>query len=417
MNRFFKDIKSVKRMEESSLSHYLLIYAEHLYTQGYTRQSGRRKLQLVADFGRWMKQRGLRVNQLIDKHVKDFLRFRQGSGLGLQRSDRAAITDFFKLLRQRRVIKEQLPRSPITPSQGLLRDYDSYLHKERCLSLATRLRYTPLVLQFLVSQFGSGRVDLSRLRATDVLKFVQRRAAELKNKRTQLMTTALRSFLRFARYRGEITLDLASCVPSIASCSLSSIPKSLSLAQVEQVLSVIRNRSNALGRRDYAILLLLARLGLRSGEVCKLTLEDIDWENSRITIRGKADRVAQLPIPAEVGEAITAYLQDGRPREAAQRRLFIRIRAPLVGFKGQGSVGAVVKHALQRARVNSPRQGAHLFRHTLASTMLQNGSSLSEIGQLLRHRHPDTTAIYAKVDILSLQSLALPWPGGAHEQV
>jgi site-specific recombinase XerD len=227
------------------------------------------------------------------------------------------------------------------------------------------------------------------------------------------MTTALRSFLRFARYRGEITLDLATCVPAVASWSLSTLPKSLPPAQVEQVLAHACERSTAVGRRDYAILLLLARLGLRGGEVCNLVLEDIDWDSSRIAIRGKGDRVARLPMPADVGKAIAAYLQNGRPRVSGDRRLFLRVRAPLTGFKAQGSVGSVVKHALQRAKIDSPRKGSHQFRHTLATTMLQKGSSLSEIGEVLRHRSPDTTAIYAKVDLLSLRSLALPWPGGA----
>ena len=227
------------------------------------------------------------------------------------------------------------------------------------------------------------------------------------------MTTALRSFLRFARYRGDIKLDLAACVPSVASWSLSNLPKSLPPAQVEQVLANVRQRSTAVGQRDHAILLLLARLGLRGGEVGNLVLEDIDWENSRIAVRGKGDRVARLPMPAEVGKAIAAYLQNGRPRVPGERRLFLRVRAPLTGFKGQGSVGSVVKHALERAKIDSPRKGSHQFRHTLASTMLQKGSSLSEIGEVLRHRSPDTTAIYAKVDFLSLRALALPWPGGA----
>jgi integrase/recombinase XerD len=265
----------------------------------------------------------------------------------------------------------------------------------------------------LVGKFGRGRIDFSKLNATDVLTFVRRRANQLKNKRVLLMTTALRSFLRFLRFRGKIKLDLATCVPAVASWSLSAIPRSLPPPQVEQVLTEARKRSTAVGRRDHAILLLLARLGLRSGEVCNLTLEDIDWEKSRIAVRGKGDRVAQLPMPADVGEAIAAYLKEGRPRLPSNRRLFIRTRAPLAGFKGQGSVGSVVKHALLRAKIDSPRKGAHQFRHTLASTMLQNGSSLSEIGELLRHRSPDTTVIYAKVDLISLRSLALPWPGGA----
>jgi site-specific recombinase XerD len=319
---------------------------------------------------------------------------------------------FLKLLHEQKVMKENNPQPLPTPGQKLLRDYALFLQKERSLSLATRSNYAPFIRQFLVSRFGRDRVDLSRLRAKDVLKFVRRAASKLKSKRVLLMTTALRSFLRFARYRGEVTLDLAACVPSVANWSLSTLPKSLPPAQVEQVLDSVRQRSTAVGRRDYAILLLLARLGLRGGEVANLVLEDIDWENSRVTVRGKGDRVAHLPMPNDVGRAIAAYLQKGRTRVSGDRRLFLRVRAPLTGFKSQGSIGTVVAHALQRANIDSPRKGSHQFRHTLASTMLQKGSSLSEIGEVLRHRSPDTTAIYAKVDLLSLRSVALPWPGG-----
>ncbi len=401
-------------MKQGPLGRYIARHADQLHALGYARQSVRRKLQIAADFSQWLKRNNVAAHQVISKHARNYLQFRKRAGFRHQKGDRAAVATFLKLLREGRVTKEQIPPPRMTPSQRLLKQYDDYLQKERCLSLATRINYAPFVRQFLVGRFGCGRVDLSGLCATDVLKFVRRRAAQLKGKRVLLMTTALRSFLRFARYRGEITLDLAACVPSVASWSLSTIPKALPPTQVEQVLAETRKRSTAVGRRDYAILLLLARLGLRGGEVCNLTLEDIDWENSRIAIRGKGDRVAQLPMPADVGEAIAAYLKESRPRvPPGNRRLFIRVRAPLVGFKGQGSVGSVVKHALQRAKIDSPRKGAHQFRHTLASTMLQKGSSLSEIGELLRHRSPNTTAIYAKIDLLSLRSLALPWPGGA----
>ena len=210
-----------------------------------------------------------------------------------------------------------------------------------------------------------------------------------------------------------VAMCLAACVPPVASWSLSTLPKALPPAQVKQVLADARKRRSPVARRDYAILLLLARLGLRGGEVCHLVLEDLDWENSRISIRGKGGRVTQLPLPADVGQAIAAYLQHNRPRVSDARRLFLRGRAPLAGFKGQRSVGSVVERALHRAKIDSPRKGTHQFRHSLASAMLQQGSSLSEIGELLRHRSPNTTAIYAKVDLHSLRSLALPWPGGA----
>jgi integrase/recombinase XerD len=172
---------------------------------------------------------------------------------------------------------------------------------------------------------------------------------------------------------------------------------------------VIDRRS--LGRRDYAILLLLARLGLRAPEVVALNLEDIDWEAGRLTVHGKGGRSTQMPLPADVGEAVAAYLCNGRPR-CLSRRVFIRAKAPLGGFASSVAICVIVVHALERAGVESARKGAHLFRHTLACDLLRQGCSLDEIGELLRHQSPDTTAIYAKVDLTALQSLALPWPGG-----
>ena len=171
------------------------------------------------------------------------------------------------------------------------------------------------------------------------------------------------------------------------------------------------NRKSAIGRRDYAILLLLARLGLRAGEVATLTLEDFDWEAGQLTVRGKGDRNTQLPIPADVGKAIAAYLKDGHTR-SKNRSVFLRAQAPAVGLKNSRSVGLIVEKALARAGINCRRKGAHQFRHTLATEMLRHGASLAEIGEVLRHRNPQTTAIYAKVDLASLRTLALPWPGG-----
>src|SRR5258708_1168050 len=279
MNRFFKDVRTIERMKRGPLGRYITLYGDQLLARGYRRKSSRRKLQLAADFARWLDRKKIVASQVLAKHVGDFLQSRKRSGVGIHLGDCAAVIGFLKLLREQRVTKERIPQPPVTPSQKLLSEYDLYLQKERALSLATRINYVPFVRQFLVSRFGHGRVDLSRLCAVDVLKFVRRTAGQLKNKRVLLMTTALRSFLRFARYRGDIRLDLAACVPPVASWSLSTLPKSLPPAQVERVLANVRQRSIAVGRRDHAILLLLARLGLRGGEVGNLVLEDIDWEN------------------------------------------------------------------------------------------------------------------------------------------
>jgi site-specific recombinase XerD len=172
------------------------------------------------------------------------------------------------------------------------------------------------------------------------------------------------------------------------------------------------DRHTAIGRRDYAILLLLARLGLRSSEVVFLELDDIDWSAGRLSVLGKRGQRSEFPLPSEVGQAIVAYLRRGRPNSTS-RRVFLRAKAPVRGFRCSSSIASVVRHALQRARIDAPTYGAHQFRHGLATEMLRQGASLAEIGEVLGHRHPQTTTIYAKVDIQALRTLALPWPGGA----
>ena len=211
-------------------------------------------------------------------------------------------------------------------------------------------------------------------------------------------------------YQGEITTDLAACVPRVANWSNSALPRFLQPGQVQQVLDHCDRRS-AVGLRNYAILLLLARLGLRACEIVAMTLDDIDWEAGHLMVRGKGGHQAQMPLPMEVGRAIAVYLRKGRPN-CASRRVFIRDHAPRVGFANSAAVSTLVQRALADAGVDSPHTGAYVFRHSLATEMLRQGASLGEIGQLLRHAHPDTTRIYAKVDVQALRPLALRWPGG-----
>ena len=195
-------------------------------------------------------------------------------------------------------------------------------------------------------------------------------------------------------------------MPAVANWKLSTIPRALPPDQVELVLASI-NRKTAMGRRDYAILLILARLGLRAGEIRSLKLEDLDWQEGLITVCGKAGRYSQLPLPVDVGAAIADYLRNGRPA-ASSRCVFLRAKAPTGGFQGQCGIGSIVRHALARAGIDAARTGAHQFRHALACQMLRQGASLSEIGELLRHRSPQTTAIYAKVDLASLAHWLCP---------
>lgn len=254
-------------------------------------------------------------------------------------------------------------------------------------------------------------MNLAELNAADVTRFVQERAHQLSPGRAKLLVTALRSFLRYLQHQGSISVDLTRCVPPVAVWSLSTIPKFLPTGTVQRVLDHC-SRITSDEKRNYAVLSLLARLGLRACEIVALELDDIDWESGRITIRGKGGRWAQLPLPADVGEAIAIYLRSGRPR-CSCRRVFLRHRAPISGFAHSITVSTIVRRALISTGVESARKGAHLFRHTLAADMLRHGASLDEIGELLRHQSPNTTALYAKVDLAALRTLALSWPGGA----
>jgi integrase len=226
------------------------------------------------------------------------------------------------------------------------------------------------------------------------------------------MCWSLRAFLRYLHHQGLNPRALADCVPSMRRWKLASLPTFLPAAQVQRTLDGC-DRATPMGRRDYAILMMLARLGLRADEVTTLTLDDIDWRASEMLVRAKGRQRARMPISPDVGAAIVAYLRNGRPKSSC-RRLFIRALAPHVGFASGCAITMIAKTALDRVGIKGcAHRGAHIFRHSLATELLRSGATLTEIGQLLRHESHDTTRIYAKVDIEALRTLSLPWPGGA----
>lgn len=411
MNQFFSNPQALVRLQVGPLGTYLVPYAARLQAQQFTRQSAREQIRLVAHFSRWLDQRQVTAAEVRPQHAQDYLRFRTRHGTRPRCGAAAALTRLLDLLRAMAIITAPPDQAVPTPAARLLGEFDRYLQHERVLAPTTRICYGAFVGQFLTERFAAGPVDLSCLRAVDVTTFVQRHASRPARKRAQLMTTALRAFLRFARQRGDITMDLAAAVPSVANWSFSTLPRALPPDHVQRVL-VHCDQETAVGRRDFAILLVLARLGLRAGEVAALTLEDLDWRAGSFTVRGKGGSMAQLPLPHDVGRAIAGYLQHGRPRGMPSRCVFMCGRAPAVGLKGQQTVGSIVRRALARAGIASPHKGAHLFRHSLATELLRHGASLTEIGELLRHRSPQTTALYAKVDLAALRTLAAAWPGG-----
>jgi site-specific recombinase XerD len=391
------------------LSPYIDRYITELEAQGYAPRSRRYQLRLLILFAHWLGRTGRSIAGLNEAVADDFLR-RESKRRWLNTSGPATLRRLLAMLR-RLGATPPAKTVALTPVQQLTQNYERFLVEERALSRQTVGTWTPFVTRFLWEKFANGPLDLPDLKAPDVTAFIQRHARRHGSSYARKLVASTRSFLRYLHYKGLSDADLAKVVPKVARWSLSTLPKHLPAGQVQRVLDCCE-RKTALGRRNYAILLLLARLGLRAGEVIRLTLDDLDWDNSRITVRGKGDHSAQLPLPADVGRAIATYVHRDRPR-CECRSVFIRDYAPMGGIAKVHSIGKIVQCALKKAEVTSARKGAHLLRHSLATDMLRRGASLAEIGEILRHKSPDTTAIYAKVDFGALRSLALAWPGGA----
>ena len=390
------------------LSRYIEPYVTLHREQGYASASLHEHVRVIVMFSQSLQRSGCDIRDLDEAVVERYL-YHELKEQWPHICAPATLRRLLAMLRQMGVTRGK-PTAPRNPAQQLTDEYSRFLLVERSLSSATAKGWLPFINKFLFEQFGVGTLKLSELHATDVTAFVQRHAHRHSPSQARRLVTAMRSFLRYLRYKGLIDTELDTTVPTVARWALSSLPKHLPAVEVQRVLDCC-DQTTSTGRRNYAILLLLARLGLRAGEVAGLNLEDIDWESARITIRGKGGVWAQLPLPADVGPAIAKYLHRDRPR-CSCRRVFIRDHAPLVGFSVAHAISYLVCDGLIKAGVESARKGAHLLRHSLATDMLQKGASLDEIGEVLRHRSPDTTAIYAKVELNALRPLALPWLGG-----
>lgn len=407
--RFFDFSRTIERMRQGPLGEHIDAFAARLVEQGFRRLTGRFQIRVVADFSRWLERRRIAVPgidaSVIERYGVDCRRkyaFWSHRPPVLQR--------FLGMLSEQGVVPRTERLAIKNPRQEEIETFRLYLQQERGLSERTIPNMVAFAELFLAEQFSKGRPDFATLGPRDVTRFVERQAARVKSGTAKLMVTALRAYLRYLRHRGDIETDLAACIPAVAPYSVSTLPSFLPAGAVEQILAHC-DRSTPMGKRDYAILLLLARLGLRNGEIVGMNLEDIDWDVGEVTIRGKGGRGSKLPLTGDVGEAIADYLRHGRPA-CSSRRVFLRQKAPIAGLSLHGSIRDIVRAALQRAGVESARKGPHIFRHTLGTEMLRKGASLDEIGEVLRHRSPRTTRVYAKVDLKTLHSLAMPWPGG-----
>jgi site-specific recombinase XerD len=374
-----------------------------LAAQGYAPLSIANMARVMAHLSQWLEREHLGPSGLSAKQNERFLLHRRRAGYTCWRSTRG-LEPILGYLRGVGVVPPiETPYSPKAAIDVVVEPYMAYIREERAVSPSTASVYERLARAFL-----SRRADTGAQCAADVSTFVLKEARTCSIGFAKLKISALRSLLRHLYVHGDIAVDLAASVPAVAGWRLATLPKALRPDEVKQLLRGCDRRTHG-GRRTFAVVLLMVRLGLRAGEVAGLELDDIDWAHGELLVRGKGRRLDRLPLPADVGAALAAYVRRSRPRTEC-RRLLMRVRAPLDGLS-RGSVTAIVRAACARAGLATV--GAHRLRHTAATEMLRHGASLSDIAQVLRHRHVDTTAIYAKVDRVSLRTLAQPWPGGA----
>jgi integrase/recombinase XerD len=389
------------------LEQYAEGFADDLARQGYAPSVVVIHVRRLASVSRWLEARGLGASALDETAGEAFLADRRAAGRSLLLRI-GSLAPLLEYLRGIGAAPVPGPVPPATPADALLARYAGYLAAERGLSAKTIDRHVRAVRPFLGSAARGDQPDLElgRLTAREVMDFVVGQSRQ-RHCSVPHLVTGLRSLLRFLHVDGVTAAGLADAVPRAAGSKLAGLPKALPAGQVAAMLASCGQLDTAVGLRDLAVLALLSRLGLRVGEVAGLKLEDIDWHRGEITVTGKGSRTERLPLPADVGTAIVAYLQRGRPR-CGCREVFLCGHGPYRGMS-RGAVTNVAARAAARAGLGTVH--AHRLRHSAAVAMLDAGGSLAEIGQVLRHNHALTTAIYAKADVTALRTVARPWPG------
>jgi site-specific recombinase XerD len=382
-------------------------FAAELSKQGYRPNAVANQLQLFGHLSRWLASRRLDATMLSDPVLGEFLDARRAKGYRLWLSTKALVP----LISYLGSIGIEVASAPaaLSLSEELLSRYHRYLLDVRGLVATSARGYVDMVRPFVEARVVDSELDWKTLQPKHVIDFVRAARDGRPIGSAKLTVTALRSLLTYLHVEGFIALPLEMVVPSVAGWRLAGLPRALKAGDVRRLLAACDRRTRS-GRRDFAMLMLLARLGLRAGEVARLDLADIDWRAGELVVRGKAQRIDRLPLPADVGDALAAYLERGPPDTAQCRTVFLRIRAPHRALSSTGVTDAVTA-AASRAGLDHVR--AHRLRHTLASQMVCSGVALPAVSQVLRHRRLMTTAIYAKVDREGLRLLARAWPGSA----
>jgi site-specific recombinase XerD len=402
------------RLQSGPMAPHLETFADTLADEGYAARVVRRYVFATDAFGRWLDRQGVELHDVdaatVARYIEGLGRVRCGARqCGRQPDAGSGIRKLLTILRRGGVVRSPALAHLPGDTDCCLTAFEHHLDRVAGLSLGTRGIYLRYARALVTMRFGTAPPDWSTLSADDVAAFVCRQAQSLKPSARRAPGTATRALLRFLETTGAVRPGLAGAVPIVRQWKHAALPQHLSTEEIDRVLAA-GGEAAPQGRRDRAIVTLLVRLGLRAGEVASLGLDDIDWSQGCVRIRGtKSGRDRSLPLANDVGQAVVAYLRHARP-SGSSRNVFFRARPPYGPLRSRG-VSAIIQRLGFRAGIDALRRGAHALRHTAATLMVRRGASFKQVADILGHARLETTAIYAKLDLETLAQVALPWPG------
>ena len=405
LENYFRDELVLSRLRDGPMAPHLPHLIRAMEEQRFKHRIVRRAIRRADALGYWLEKQGIPLAEANESHVRAFVMQRSRTPLG--RLVASGMTRIVPILQQQGILNAPEPR---TEADYWLERFDDHLARVYGFCPAVRGNYRRYARRFLASRTDGTVPDWSSVKAEEIQAFVQSEMERMKPTPSRRQpATAMRAMIRFLATEGSISPNLAKAIPAMRDWKHATLPRYFTPQQLDGVLAVCRDDAT-ISLRDRAIVLLLARLGMRSGEVRQLRLEDVDWTEGAIHIRlGKARHERVLPLPDDVGAALVAYLRRERPPSSC-RTIFLRSCAP---YKPLSSFAEIAKRVLQKAGITGPGVGAHHFRHTVATHLVRQGVPFKEVADILGHRSIETTGIYAKLDIPSLAGIALPWPGGA----
>lgn len=405
------------KLEAGPFGPYLPDLVTMLQQQRYAIHTIQKYLHSADAFGRWLKTQQISFSAIdedtVNRYISSLKRRKVRScPHGALPHKAVGLAHLLGLLRQQNIVTSSQPVNAVNPGEKLLSEYDQYLERTAGAADGTRRKYLYFARRFLAFAFSAATPEFSQLRAETITAFVQKETTSRQGAGRKCPGSAARIFLRYLLTQGLISAGLESAIPRGRLWKHASLPEHLSPEEISRVLEACAD-GTAIGRRNYAILLLLSRLGIRALEAAQLQIDDVDWRTGCIVIRvSKNHRERNLPLSEDVGQALLDYLQNGRP-QTGSRNIFLEHTAPFHPLKTSSAITKAIKRLLKKTGIERRSSGAHLFRHTAASQMVCRGATFKEVADVLGHQSLQTTGIYAKLDLAALSQVALPWPGGA----